>query len=207
MAPQSLTNNLKRRLGKSAKRIARFAQYWGEDADFDMEALIASYRDLGMRIGENVDILACNIDAFYPELITIGDNVTITNTVILTHDDSSVVFTRRRRVGSVTIGSNVFIGFKSLILPGVTIGSNCIIGAGSVVAKDIPDNSIAVGVPAKVVKSIADHVRHLEADPFLLDVRVSTKGMSGSELDAMKREVRLKYRPDLLRSASHDLEP
>ena len=54
----------------------------------------------------------------------------------------------------VTIGDNVWIGGNVTILPGVTIGSNVTIGAGSVVVKDIPDNSIAVGNPCKVIKNI-----------------------------------------------------
>ena len=51
------------------------------------------------------------------------------------------------------IGRNCFIGVRSLILPGVTIGDECCIGAGSVVTKDIPSNSVAVGCPARVVKT------------------------------------------------------
>ena len=54
----------------------------------------------------------------------------------------------------VTIGNNVWIGGSVTILPGVTIGDNVTIGAGSVVTKDIPSNSIAVGNPCKVVKTI-----------------------------------------------------
>lgn len=54
----------------------------------------------------------------------------------------------------ITIGNDVWIGGGSIILPGVTIGNNCVIGAGSVVTKSIPDNSMAVGNPAKVVKQI-----------------------------------------------------
>ena len=48
------------------------------------------------------------------------------------------------------VGSNVFIGAGSIILPGVTIGNNVVIGAGSVVSKNIPGNSVAVGNPARV---------------------------------------------------------
>ena len=52
----------------------------------------------------------------------------------------------------VTIGSNVWIGGGSIILPGVTIGDNTTIGAGSVVSKSIPANCLAVGNPCKVIK-------------------------------------------------------
>ena len=51
------------------------------------------------------------------------------------------------------IGENSFIGVRSLICPGVHIGNQCVIGGGSVVTKDIPDHCIAVGVPAKVIKT------------------------------------------------------
>ena len=54
----------------------------------------------------------------------------------------------------VTIGNNVWIGSGAIILGGITIGDNSIIGAGAVVNKDIPEDSIAVGVPAKVIKKI-----------------------------------------------------
>lgn len=54
----------------------------------------------------------------------------------------------------ITIGNNVWIGGGVTVCPGVTIGDNCVIGAGSVVVKDIPANSVAVGNPAHVVKTI-----------------------------------------------------
>ncbi len=52
----------------------------------------------------------------------------------------------------VKIGNNVWVGAKATILRGITIGNNVIIGANAVVSKDIPDNSIAVGVPARVIR-------------------------------------------------------
>ena len=61
---------------------------------------------------------------------------------------------RREWALPVTIGNNVWIGGSVVILPGVTIGDNVTIGAGSVVVHDIPSNSIAVGNPCRVVKSI-----------------------------------------------------
>ena len=62
--------------------------------------------------------------------------------------------TRQEWAKPVTIGNNVWIGGSVTILPGVTIGDNVTIGAGSVVTHDIPSNSIAVGNPCKVVKSL-----------------------------------------------------
>ncbi|MCM1034520.1 MAG: sugar O-acetyltransferase [Paludibacter sp.] len=62
--------------------------------------------------------------------------------------------TRREWAKPVRIGNNVWIGGSVTILPGVTIGNNVTIGAGSVVVADIPDNAVAVGNPAHVVKYI-----------------------------------------------------
>ena len=58
------------------------------------------------------------------------------------------------RKGNTVIGNDVWIGRESIIMPGVTIGQGAIIGSGSVVTKDIPDWTIAVGSPAKVIKEL-----------------------------------------------------
>ena len=59
----------------------------------------------------------------------------------------------------ITIGDNVWIGGNVCVMPGVTIGNNAVIGAGSVVTKDIPDNAIAVGNPARVLRYITEEDR------------------------------------------------
>lgn len=56
----------------------------------------------------------------------------------------------------IIIGDNVWFGAGVQVMPGVTIGSNVVIGGGSVVVKDIPDNSVAVGNPCKVIRKITD---------------------------------------------------
>lgn len=58
---------------------------------------------------------------------------------------------------AITIGNNVFIGAGAIILSNVTIGDNSIIGAGAIVTRSIPSNSVAIGIPAKVVKTIDEY--------------------------------------------------
>ena len=62
----------------------------------------------------------------------------------------------------VHIGDNVWIGAKALILPGVTVGNNVVIGAGAVVTKDVPDDVVVGGNPAKVIKSVYDRQEGLD---------------------------------------------
>lgn len=58
--------------------------------------------------------------------------------------------------GSVKIGAYSFIGAGSVVLPGVTIGKGCLVGSGSLVARDVPDYSIVVGMPAKTIGTTID---------------------------------------------------
>ncbi len=102
------------------------------------------------------------IDDRNPELVYIGNGVAVcTGVMILAHQRDLTKY----RIGmwamenplidkKVIINDGAHIGIGAIILPGVTIGKGAIIGAGSVVTKDIPDYSIAVGMPAKVIKKI-----------------------------------------------------
>jgi maltose O-acetyltransferase len=65
---------------------------------------------------------------------------------------------RRSYRKPITIGDNVFIGWGSIILPGVTIGSNVVVAAGSIVTRDIPDNCVVAGNPAKKIKNIESYI-------------------------------------------------
>lgn len=111
----------------------------------------------GFVIGKNCKLGSCIIDPSHCFHITIGDNVTFGPGVhVLAHDASTKIFLDYTRVANVRIGNNVFIGAHSIVMPGVNIGDNVVVGAGSVVTRSIPSNSVAVGVPAKVIKSL-DH--------------------------------------------------
>jgi acetyltransferase-like isoleucine patch superfamily enzyme len=97
-----------------------------------------------------------NFDRVYPESIYIGDGSLVASAVtLLCHEH---VY---REPGNaelplhnpVRIGMRCFIGVSAIVLPGVTIGDDCIIGAGSVVTKNVPAGSIAVGNPARVIRS------------------------------------------------------
>lgn len=95
-------------------------------------------------------------------MISIGDNVTITNSVVLAHDASTKKELGYSKIGCVEIGSNVFIGYGCIILPGVKIGNKVIIGAGTVVSKDISDNTVVVGNPYKIIMSYDEYMRKNE---------------------------------------------
>ena len=141
------------------------------------------WRHKGVTIGEGCSIFPSAELGGEPHLVQIGDHVRITsNVVFITHDGGVWVLRHLNkeladidRLGSITIGNNVHIGNNAVIMPNVTIGNNVIIGVGAIVTKNIPDNSIAVGIPARVIESIDEYcVKH--AKDFL-----HTFNMRGSE--------------------------
>lgn len=92
------------------------------------------------------------IDANWPWLISVGDNVTLaTGVKLLAHDASTAKTDVGTKIGTVKIGSNVFIGCNSIVLCNTRIGDNVVVGAGSVVTHDIPSNSVYAGNPATFV--------------------------------------------------------
>ena len=90
--------------------------------------------------------------------VHIGDYCMIgPNTLICTVGHPLSPAKRRQKMAiasPIRIGNDVWIGSNCTILPGVTIGNNVVVAAGSVVSKDIPDNSVVAGVPAKIIKNI-----------------------------------------------------
>jgi len=124
------------------------------------------YRNIwNIKIGKNTYISPkAYLDHPRKNSIEIGNNCYITrDCIILDHTQEKqggpLKLWGDVEYGKVKIGNNVFIGVKSVIMPGVTIGDNVIIGAMSLVTKDIPPNVIAYGQPAKVVRNIEEVVR------------------------------------------------
>jgi maltose O-acetyltransferase len=119
------------------------------------------YRRQGIKIGKDFSLSKrALIDVRCPSLIEIGDNVNLTRGAMILCTDVSQQqpyfrkYFKGNGTGKVRIGSRVFIGANSIILPGITIGDDVIIGALSVVTKDIPSKSIVAGNPAKLIRKL-----------------------------------------------------
>ncbi len=114
----------------------------------------------GLKVGKNFSRMSgVIIDPSHCWHIEIGDDVILAPKVhILAHDASTKLFLNYTRIANVKIGNRVFIGAGSIILPGVSIGNNVVIGAGSVVSKDIASDSVAVGIPAKIICSLDEYL-------------------------------------------------
>ena len=141
----------------------------------DSESYISHLRSIGVSIGKGTTIFGPRtvvIDERTPCMLEIGENVQITAGVtILTHGfDWAVLKGCYGEVlgsrGKVTIGNNVFVGTNTTILKGVTIGNNVIVAACSVVTKDIPDNCVVAGSPAKVIMSLDEYYEKRKAAQY-----------------------------------------
>ena len=107
-------------------------------------------------------------------VIEIGDNVMIGPNVVLctgTHPVSPRLRAKEAQYNKrVKVGSGVWIGANTMVMPGVTIGENSIIGAGSVVTKDIPANVVAFGNPCKVYREITEEDEKYYDKDKLIDI-------------------------------------
>ena len=108
---------------------------------------------IGARTFVNFGLVALDVAA-----ITIGDDVQIgPNVQLLTPTHPTDADLRRAKweaAEPITIGDNAWLGGGAIVLPGVTVGDDTVVGAGAVVTRDLPAGVVAVGSPARVVRSV-----------------------------------------------------
>lgn len=135
----------------------RISEIIGSKIEHNTTIFVPFYTNFGrhLTIGKNVFI---NHDCSFLDLggITIDDDVLIGPKVSLITENHPIDPLQRKSLDlkSIHIKRNAWIGAAATILPGVTIGENAIVAAGAVVTKNVPDNVVVAGVPAKVIKKI-----------------------------------------------------
>lgn len=163
--------------------------------DSEMDFLISQGMTVGKNLRNHTDY---PFDALFPWLISIGDNVCISSNVkILAHDTSTEYVNGYTKIGIVSIGNNVYIGYGATILCDVRIGDNCIIGAGSVVSKDVPENMVVAGNPAKIICTVEEykkkHQNNLENSHIYQGPYYKWRNYSLEEKIKMKNELKNKF--------------
>ena len=106
-----------------------------------------------IRIGDRV-FVNCGTVLISVRGITVGDDVALANEVYVMDSNSHGVEGRSHVEAPVTIGDGTWVGARAMILPGVTIGKRVVVAAGSVVTRDVPDDVLVAGNPARVVRSL-----------------------------------------------------
>ncbi len=180
------------KLIKKCKRIVK--KILRKPIDDREMTMIEWLRGCGASIGENVDLYDFKCNPKDAPFLSIGNNVTIVNTQVLAHDASLRKFIGNNcnRIGRVVVGNNVFIGAQSIVLPNVHIGNNVIVGAGSVVTKDIPDNSVAVGNPVRVICTCEEYIRKHQKrmeDPQNVYWDIERDKLSQEEREKMNADI------------------
>lgn len=122
------------------------------------------YIEKGLQLSDDCRLMDVPNFGSEPFLVSIGKHVTISNLVtFITHDGGTWVFRNQERYaqvikyGRITIHDNCFIGSGVILMPGVSIGPNAVVGAGSVVTKDVPENTVAAGNPARHIMTVTEY--------------------------------------------------
>ena len=133
------------------------SRLFGYEVDATLRVFPPFYSDFGknIHIGKDVFINACCHFQDHGG-VTVGDGCQIGHNVVFATLNHGLAPENRKTTypAPIVLGKNVWIGSNATILQGVTIGDNAVVAAGAVVTRDVPDNTIVGGVPAKPLKSI-----------------------------------------------------
>lgn len=111
------------------------------------------------------------VDGFMPQFVKIGRNfISAPGSMIIAHDYSYFIFTDKCLIQPVEIGDDVFLGAGAIVMPGVKIGNRVVIGAGSIVTHDIPDDSVVVGNPARIIHTVQEYLQKAESEGVLYSI-------------------------------------
>ena len=142
----------------SAEELRRlFSELIGKEVDESFRLFPPIYSDCGKNITVGKGVFINSGCCFQDQArITLGDDCLIGHQVVFATLNHDLAPDRRKHMlpAPIVLGKNVWIGAHATILPGVTIGDNAVVAAGAVVAKDVPQNVIVAGVPAKIIKQI-----------------------------------------------------
>lgn len=156
---QRLLQNLNTQRHCSCEVRQLISEIIGRQVPNSTEIRLPFYSDYGrnIKLGERVFI---NANVMMVDLggITIEDDALIGPGVYLITVNHQLVAQHRKELElkPVVIKQNAWIGAKATILPGVTVGKNAVVAANAVVTKDVPANTMVAGIPAKVIKKIAN---------------------------------------------------
>lgn len=124
------------------------------------------FRGQGVEIGDDVEIFGARLFTFgsEPYLVSIGNQVTISHGVdFITHDGALRIarakYPNAYIYGRIQVADHCFLGAHCVLLPGTNVGEGSVIGSGSIVTGEIPPGVVAIGVPAKPVKSVEEYIR------------------------------------------------
>ena len=136
---------------------ALLSRLFGKEVDSSFRVFPPFYTDFGKNItvGKDVFINACCHFQDHGGVV-LGDGCQIGHNVVFATLNHGLAPEDRQTTypAPIVLGKNVWVGSNSTILQGVTIGDNAVVGAGAVVTKDVPENPIVGGVPAKVIRHI-----------------------------------------------------
>jgi len=133
--------------------------YLGRNSSFTINGAFSIASDSDIRVFDNGQLIlnggycTAGVQIVCFKKVTIGKDCAIARDVIIRDTDAHKIYNSTSQMTQeVFIGEHVWIGNRAIIMKGVTIGNGAVIAAGSIVTKDVPENCLAAGVPAKVIR-------------------------------------------------------